>query len=131
MLDVIWDMETGDPDDFFTLMLLLGHSEVNLKAVTITPGAEDQIGLVRKVLKDFKADIPIGAFNIDHPKKCVSGWYHKVYGEFVPSKDAELGKDELSIQRTLAIKDCKNKELSNYQRGRIDALQEILKMIDP
>jgi len=75
------------------LILLLGHSEVNLKAVTITPGAEDQIGLVRKVLKDFKADIPIGAFNIGHPKKCVSGWYHKVYGEFVPSKDAELGAD--------------------------------------
>jgi hypothetical protein len=51
---------------------------------------------------------------------------NETYGEII-----KFLKDELSIQRTLAIKDCKNKELSNYQRGRIDALQEILKMIDP
>ena len=34
--DVVWDMETGDPDDFLTLLLLLGHPQVNLKAVTVT-----------------------------------------------------------------------------------------------
>ena len=93
MIDVIWDMETGDPDDFFTLILLLGHPKVNLKAVTITPGSEDQVGLVRKVLKDFNRDILVGAFNIDHPKQCVSGWYHKVYGAFGTSRDALIGSE--------------------------------------
>lgn len=41
-IDVIWDMETADPDDFITLLLLLGHPLVNLKAVTVTPGTKDQ-----------------------------------------------------------------------------------------
>lgn len=38
MIDVVWDMETGDPDDFLTLLFLIGHPNVNLKAVTVTPG---------------------------------------------------------------------------------------------
>ena len=48
--DVVWDMETGDPDDFLTLLLLLGHPQVNLKAVTVTPGTREQVGLVRQAL---------------------------------------------------------------------------------
>ena len=35
--DVVWDMETGDPDDFLTLLMLAGHPQVNLRAVTVTP----------------------------------------------------------------------------------------------
>ena len=35
MLDIIYDMETDDPDDFLTLLLLLGHPQVNLKAYGI------------------------------------------------------------------------------------------------
>jgi hypothetical protein len=27
-IDVIWDMETGDPDDILTLFLLIGHPKV-------------------------------------------------------------------------------------------------------
>lgn len=38
LIDIVWDMETGDPDDFITLLLLLGHPRVNLLGVTITPG---------------------------------------------------------------------------------------------
>jgi hypothetical protein len=38
MLDVVWDMETADPDDFITLLRLLGHPRVRLKAVTIITG---------------------------------------------------------------------------------------------
>ncbi|MFB2980068.1 hypothetical protein [Microseira sp. BLCC-F43] len=53
-------METGDPDDFLTLLLLLGHPAVNLKAVTITPGSPQQIGLVRKALSFFNLDIRAG-----------------------------------------------------------------------
>jgi len=93
MIDVIWDMETGDPDDYFTLLLLIGHPRVNLKAVTVTPGAPDQMGLVKKVLDWFELDIPIGAFNINCGKECVSRWYHNVLGTIKPFRDVGIGAD--------------------------------------
>jgi hypothetical protein len=94
-LDVVWDMETGDPDDFLTLLLLLGHPAVNLVAVTITPGTAAQVGLVRRALAWFERDIPVGAFDLDHPKECVSPWHYRVYGEAPPSRDAEPGPEVL------------------------------------
>jgi len=90
-LDVVWDMETGDPDDFLTLLLLLGHPRVNLKAVTITPGTAAQVGLVRRALSWFGRDIPVGAYDLDYPKECVSAWHYRVYGEVPPSRDAQPG----------------------------------------
>ncbi len=62
MIDIIFDMETDDPDDFITLLMLLGHPDVNLKAVTIFPGSPQQIGFIRRTInKWFDQDIPIGA----------------------------------------------------------------------
>ena len=49
-VNIVWDMETMDPDDYLTLLLLLGHPQVNLKAVTITPGSQHQVGFVRAAL---------------------------------------------------------------------------------
>lgn len=92
-LDVVWDMETGDPDDLFTLFLLCGHPGIRLKAVNVTPGSTDQIGLVKHVLKTFDLNIPVGAFNIDHEKRMVSDWYREVYGDFPESRDAQPGHE--------------------------------------
>lgn len=109
MLDVVWDMETGDPDDFLTLLLLLGHPQVNLKAVTVTPGTPDQVGLVRQALAWFGREIPVGAHNLDHRPRslddevgpgdgrhgrrgvCVSSWHYRAYGDIPPSRDAAPG----------------------------------------
>lgn len=92
MIDVVWEMETGDPDDFLTLLLLLGHPAVRLKAVVITPGTTRQVGLVRRALSWFgRDDLPVGAFDLDHPKDCVSGWHTKVWGEIAPSRQAVPG----------------------------------------
>jgi len=93
MINVVWDMETGDPDDFLTLLLLCGHPDVNLKAVTVTPGSRHQIGLVRWALEQFGLDIPVGAFNIDHPKRSVSDWHYRVFGDIPPSDDASFGPE--------------------------------------
>jgi inosine-uridine nucleoside N-ribohydrolase len=90
-LNVVWDMETQDPDDFITLLLLLGHPQINLKAVTVTPGSQHQIGLVRRALDWFGVKIPVGANNLNHPKECVSSWHYRAYGEAATSKDAEPG----------------------------------------
>lgn len=79
MIDVIFDMETGDPDDLFTLFLLCDHPYVNLKAVTITPGASDQVALVEWALRQFNKDIQVGVWKNCVDKKCVSSWYYNTY----------------------------------------------------
>jgi len=103
--NLVFDMETGDPDDVLTLILLLGHPWVNLKAVTITPGTPHQIAVVREVLRLMETDIPVGAFNIDHMKargqpdehyvSCVSAWHWKFLGKLDPVREAEVGSTVL------------------------------------
>jgi pyrimidine-specific ribonucleoside hydrolase len=95
VIEVVWDMETQDPDDFLTLLLLLGHPEVHLKAVTITPGSPDQVGLVRQALAWFGRDLPVGAHDLDHAKSCVSFWHYRAYGSIPPSRDAVPGGEVL------------------------------------
>lgn len=76
---IVFDMETGDMDDFATLLLLLGHPLVNLKAVTIVPGTPDQIGFVRYVLSLFgRENLPVGVFNMN-AKPALSRFHYKVY----------------------------------------------------
>lgn len=90
---LVWDMETGDPDDFLTLLLLLDHPDVELRAVCITPGTPQQVGLVRRALDWFgRRDLPVGAFNLAHPKVCVSSW-HLQFGELTASTDAVSGAE--------------------------------------
>lgn len=99
-------METGDPDDVLTLILLLGHPEVDLRAVTITPGTPHQVAVARNVLQRMgRPDLPVGAFNLDHMKArgtsderyvtCVSGWHWRFLGELEPSRAAEPGWEVL------------------------------------
>jgi inosine-uridine nucleoside N-ribohydrolase len=118
MIDIVWDMETSDPDDFLTLLFLLGHPKVNLKAVTVTPGTPDQVGVVRRALEWFDREIPVGAHNLDHRPRsvrdkedhieyvpgegrhgprgvCVSSWHYKAYGHIPPSREAEPGGEVL------------------------------------
>src|SRR5690349_3302003 len=114
-IPVVWDMETNDPDDFLTLLLLLDHLAVELKAVTVMPGSKQQIGLVRRALEWFgRTDVRVGAFNIDHPKPCVSPWHFSAYGEPPASSDAipagELLLEMLNPETTL-ITGAPNKNL--------------------
>ncbi|GAB4410663.1 MAG: hypothetical protein OHK0053_37500 [Microscillaceae bacterium] len=90
-IDLVFDMETNDPDDFLTLLLLLGHPQANLKAVTLMPGSAYQVGLVARTLKLFDKHLPLGAYNLAHEKTCVSGWHEKVYGKITPSYEAAEG----------------------------------------
>jgi inosine-uridine nucleoside N-ribohydrolase len=94
-LKIAWDMETSDPDDFMTLLLLLGHPRVDLRSVTITPGTPAQVGLVRWALRTLGRDVPVGAHNLDHPKPCVSQWHYNAFGQIPESRDAEPGADLL------------------------------------
>jgi pyrimidine-specific ribonucleoside hydrolase len=85
--DLVFDMETRDPDDFLTLLLLLGHRAVNLRAVTVVPGTPEQIGLVRWATEEvFARQIPIGAFNPRQTKSHVSDWHYAAYGQPRPAE---------------------------------------------
>lgn len=95
----VFDMETSDPDDFLTLLLLLGHPAVDLRAVTVTPGTREQVGLVRWALERLGRDIPVGAFDLTHGKDCVSAWHYAAYGMPKAEGDAEEGWEVL--RRTL------------------------------
>jgi inosine-uridine nucleoside N-ribohydrolase len=96
-LQIVLDMETGDPDDFITLLFLLGHPMVHLKAVTVIPGTPDQIGFIRYVLNRFgRNDLPLGAFNIN-AKPALSKFHLKIYEDpsITESTDALDGSDVL------------------------------------
>lgn len=87
MKRIVWDMETGDPDDIFTLCFLASKPEVYIMAVTVTPGSPDQIGLVRHILE--KLDIPytpVGSRDPGYEKRCVSGWYYNWLGKIGDAK---------------------------------------------
>ena len=90
-------METGDPDDFMTLLWLCDHPSINLKAVTVTPGSRAQIGLVRWGLEQMgRGDLPVGAYNIDHEKDSVSSWHYSTFGTIPPSDNAREGWEVLA-----------------------------------
>jgi pyrimidine-specific ribonucleoside hydrolase len=58
--NVVFDMETRDPDDALTLCLLATHPGIRLAAVTITPGTPQQVGVVRKILCRLERSVPVG-----------------------------------------------------------------------
>lgn len=99
-INIVWDMETNDPDDYLTLFMLLGHPRVNLKAVTVVPGAPTQIGFVRHALDLFGVDIPVGAHNLDYQKvkSAVSDWHYEAYGHIAPSNQARPAAEVLLEQ---------------------------------
>lgn len=88
-IPIVWDMETSDPDDFLTLLLLLDHPAVDLRGITVTPGSPAQIGVVRRALELLGRDVPVGAHNLAHPKDSVSAWHYRTFGDIAPSNDAE------------------------------------------
>src|SRR5258706_1960875 len=89
-IPVVWDMETGDPDDFLTLLLLLDHPRVDVRAVTVTPGTPAQIGVVRRGLELLDRNLPVGAGDLTYreppgAEAPVSAWHYQTFGDIPPS----------------------------------------------
>ncbi|MEZ4238563.1 MAG: nucleoside hydrolase [Myxococcota bacterium] len=83
------DVETSDPDDYLTLLLLLAHPAVDLAAVTVTPGTAQQIAVVRHALASLdRNDVRVGALDLDRPKDCVSRWHYEV----LPLRPADVSR---------------------------------------
>lgn len=104
-MNVIFDMETSDPDDALTLCFLAGHPIVKLRAVTITPGSKDQVGLVKHLLQKLdRPDVLVGARTIEHPKTCVSEFHYKWLGKIEPA--SALPAVEILKQAYQEFPDC-------------------------
>jgi pyrimidine-specific ribonucleoside hydrolase len=79
-MNIIFDMETGDPDDLITLLLLLINSDVQLQGITCYQGSPIQIGLIKHVLTlANKEYIPIGGLNSIEPSE-LSPYYSNIVG---------------------------------------------------
>lgn len=84
-MDVIFDMETGDPDDLITLIMLLRNPQVCLRAITCYQGSPLQIGLIKHVLDLAGKNIPVGGWNPEEPKE-ISPYYQAVVGNWKSEK---------------------------------------------
>jgi inosine-uridine nucleoside N-ribohydrolase len=85
MIKLHIDIETGDPDDLWTLALMSTHPKFDLQGVTVYPGGRDQIGLVKKVLKlSGREDIPVGADVRNDGKSRVGKYYYDWLGQIDP-----------------------------------------------
>lgn len=101
--NVIFDMETSDPDDFLTLCWLCSHPKVNLIGVTVTPGTQEQIGLIRRTLYECHSNtVYIGSFDSQRQDGCVSGFHYNIPGFKIESAKADGSGAEI-------IKDCLKK----------------------
>lgn len=95
--NVIYDMETSDPDDFLTLCFLSDHPNVKLVGVTVTPGSQEQIGLVRRLLTRTMAKLPpIGSFDPARETGCVSAFHYKLGMPFGPEKADATGAEVIA-----------------------------------
>lgn len=100
-LKVVFDMETGDPDDILTLLLLGAHRSVELRAVTITPGSHEQVAVVRWILRRMGlARVRLGAQ--DWPanaakKNCMQGRFYRSFGQLPDGEPACEPADQVLL----------------------------------
>jgi pyrimidine-specific ribonucleoside hydrolase len=96
-LNCVYHLETNDPDDYMTLCLLTTHPKVNLKAITIDPGAPEQVAIVKYVLNQTKrTDVRVGVpdnrkYTFPNRKDpVVSNFHYKIIPQLRPDYSAEL-----------------------------------------
>jgi inosine-uridine nucleoside N-ribohydrolase len=72
-MDLIVETDIGrDPDDFFALLYLVAAG-VHIRAITVSPGDQDQIAVARFLCRQVGLDIPVGSARPDREKSSVGG----------------------------------------------------------
>jgi pyrimidine-specific ribonucleoside hydrolase len=101
-VDIVFDMETRDPDDIFALCFLGSHPNVALRAVTINPGSRAQIGVVRHVLHRLNlSEVPVGARNPDSIKDAVSEFHYDFLGNLPPDEPDDFAHNVIATTISL------------------------------
>lgn len=126
MVKVFVDIETGDPDDIMALIYLLGVESIEIVGITLLPGSQKQIDLVKYILSKFsgKQDIPIGSYNYDNSN--LSPWYFKAFGEIPSYKDKTIPIDAYKLmlkycdENTILFTGAPNKNLGKaIENGKL------------
>lgn len=111
---IFLDLETGDPDDILTLIYCLGIEEFEIVGITLWPGSQQQIDLVRFILKKFKMEIPIGSYDCNKPFH-LPIWYLRAFGKIpiTPTQQVDAYKLMLKIcdENTILFTGGPNKNL--------------------
>ncbi len=66
-----------------------------MRAVTLYPGSKEQVGVIDilfKTLNISRKNIPIGAFNSNHPKPAVSKFHYTVFPDIKPREPDGTGE---------------------------------------
>ena len=106
MKNIAFNMETGDPDDALTLCLLATHPKVNLVAVVINPGTDEQVGLVKLILSRLSEQnpnlqkVPVGSRKPGHDKQCVSPFHQNWLGKIEKIAPDDYGYNVLAGVKT-------------------------------
>jgi pyrimidine-specific ribonucleoside hydrolase len=118
--NLVFDLETSDPDDIFALALLATHPRSNLVGVTVYPGGKDQVGLVKHVLEMLgKSSIPVGSGQPKEEKLRVSRFHTEWLGDVQP-KEADGSAVEVIKSSLAAFPDAQlvtGAALSNIARA--------------
>jgi inosine-uridine nucleoside N-ribohydrolase len=94
-MDLLFDMETRDPDDVLTLCLVATHPDVRLRGVTVNPGTPAQIGVVRHILeRTGREDVRVGARTPAADREAVSP-FHRTWLGTLPSAEPDALAHEL------------------------------------
>jgi len=96
---VFIDIETSDPDDILTLIYFLGVDTLEIIGITINPGTQKQIDLVKFILGKFgKNDIQVGSFDYNNRKFVLSPWYTKAFGNIPESQISNIDGPDLILK---------------------------------
>ncbi|HOY32201.1 MAG TPA: hypothetical protein PKW80_10015 [Bacteroidales bacterium] len=83
-MNLIIETDLGcDPDDFYAICYIIS-AEINVRAITIYPGDNDQMAFVKWLLRELDLNIPIGASSLNRQKSSLSGLHTnllKKYGQ--------------------------------------------------
>jgi len=71
-----------DPDDFFALCYLHSIGGVNIRAITISPGDEDQIAIAKFFCKEVGLNIPIGSDKMRKGKRSSGGIHYDLLKKY-------------------------------------------------
>jgi len=72
-IPVVYETETGDPDDMFAIAYIVSRPEWELVGLTVNPGSVQQIKTMQALCRELQVSPLIGSFNLSHPKARSAG----------------------------------------------------------
>jgi pyrimidine-specific ribonucleoside hydrolase len=74
-MDLIVETDIGrDPDDFFAICYLVAAG-INIRAITISPGDQDQVAVAKFLCTQLGLNIPVGVADVNRQKSSVGGMH--------------------------------------------------------